>query len=93
VTEDSGKMGELADGVWGYTRERGGELWIPLFQVTNTDKAGTYLDSLPKDRRVVFPNVMELEVESLLEARGFELLLMEDPQVGASYPAWCRDPA
>lgn len=65
----------LAEGVYGYTNEpEDGSLWIPLIQAAQAGSGdvGRYLDSLPRDRKVVVPTVLSSRLAGMLERRGFE---------------------
>lgn len=41
-----------------------------------------YLDSLPKNRRVVFPTVISALLRGMLQRRGFELTSEWSPEFG-----------
>lgn len=66
---------ELAPGVMGYTFDTDGGLYIPVInaQDPGSGQVAAYLDSLPRDRRVVFPNVLHPRLEEMLQRRGFTL--------------------
>jgi hypothetical protein len=63
----------LAPGVRGYSVETSRGLYIPVIISVDESKGnvGRYLDSLPTDRRVVVPNVMNSLLAEMLERRGF----------------------
>jgi hypothetical protein len=64
----------IAPGVRGYTVDNGRKgLYVPLVIAENegSGDVGRYLDSLPKDRRVVFPNVLSKRLVGMLSRRGF----------------------
>lgn len=63
----------LAPGVRGYTVEQNGELYVPLIIADRpgSGDVGRYLDSLPRDRTVKFPNVLSERLEQMLLRRGF----------------------
>jgi len=66
-------MQELAPGVYGYTMEHEGALYVPLLVAENpgTGQVRAYLDSLPRDRTVKFPCVISSILEAALLRRGF----------------------
>jgi hypothetical protein len=66
---------ELSPGLWGYTMEHGGALYIPL---VIADKPGngalrTYLDHLEatETRPIKFPNVINHGLAKYLARRGY----------------------
>ena len=63
----------LAPGVVGYTVDVGPDLYVPLIEASKpgSGDVGRYLDSLPRDRRVVVPNVISARLEGMLARRGF----------------------
>jgi hypothetical protein len=66
----------LAPGVTGYTiRDPNGSLYVPLIQAVREGNGdvGRYLDSLPIDRVVVVPNVINGLLIEMLVRRGFAL--------------------
>ena len=62
-----------ADGVLGYSIETERGLYIPWVQaeVEGDGRVGRYLDSLPRDRRVVFPTIISGRLAGMLARRGF----------------------
>lgn len=71
----------LALGVRGYTVWSGDALYVPLIMAEepgNGDVA-RYLDSLPRDRCVKFPNVLSSKLAQMLVRRGFVFEHEEGP--------------
>lgn len=56
-----------------------GALWVPLViaEKPGNGDVGRYLDSLPGDRRVVFPNVISDVLIGMLKRRGFTEVINE----------------
>lgn len=68
------EMVDLAPGVFGFTRnDPDGSLVIPMVvaEYEGTGDVGRYLDSLPRDRRVVVEECISLRLAGMLERRGF----------------------
>ena len=65
---------DLAPGVRGYTVESFGVLYIPVIVATKPGNGDVsrYLDSLPRDRAIKFPTVVNNKLEWMLRRRGFE---------------------
>jgi hypothetical protein len=98
----------LAPGVIGYAIEYAHELWIPVIHAEKEHEGDVarYLDTLPLNRRVVIPNVINPVLAGMLERRGFTLrdVAMHDSaedraeaqlfgyDLGETVPAWIRDP-
>ena len=63
----------LAPGVIGYSVETEKGLYIPMISAVSegSGEVGTFLDSLPVDRRVVFSSVLSARLKGMLERRGF----------------------
>jgi len=63
----------LASGVFGYTTETDGGLYVGWIAAEHegSGDVGRYLDSLPHDRRVVFPTVLSSRLVGMLLRRGF----------------------
>jgi len=55
--------------------------WISAEREGSGD-VGRFIDSLPKDRRVVFPNVISNRLARMLERRGFEASEESAPEFG-----------
>lgn len=87
---------ELSPGVVGYTVDNGEQgLYVPLIESTDPGQGnvGRYLDTLPRDRRVVVPNVINVKLAGMLERRGF---VVEDEwaeDFGEWVPCHVRVPA
>lgn len=88
-----GEEPELAPGVKGYTIDNDDGLWIPVIYAENqgSGQVAAYLDSLPTDRQVTFPNVMNPKLAEMLARRNFHLVQLHHPDVGR-YDAWRRKP-
>jgi hypothetical protein len=68
-------LDELAPGVFGYTVDSPNGLYVPLVIAKNPGNGdvGRYLDSLPTNRRVIVPDVLNPQLAGMLERRGFTL--------------------
>lgn len=64
---------ELALGVWGHRFDTPDGIYIPVINAIRpgSGEVGRFLDSLPRDRRVVFPTVLSERLRGMLERRGF----------------------
>lgn len=79
---------ELAPGVEGYTvRHPNGDLSVPIIEATRPGNGdvGRYLDSLPIDRLVIVPNVINARLEGMLVRRGFSFAY----QFAEEFEDWC----
>lgn len=103
------QLDHLASGVVGYSiDEEDGSLWIPLIYAEDegAGDVGRYLDSLPTDRTIVVPNVINPRLEQMLARRGFtervyeltkfeqntlELEAEGEWDVEPAVPVWMRD--
>lgn len=68
-------MEQVAPGVIGYLVEHDdGSLYVPLIAAVDEGRGdvGRFLDSLPTDRRVVVPNVLNDILAGMLKRRGFK---------------------
>jgi len=86
---------ELAPDVWGYTVDCGDKgLYVPLVSTTKPGegRVGLYIDSLPRDRRVVFPNVLSPILKGMLIRRGFTLTREFAEEFNDFVPCWERKP-
>jgi hypothetical protein len=85
---------ELAPGVQGYTVDTDHGLYVPLIESTEERQGnvGRYLDSLPTDRRVVVPNVINGLLADMLHRRGFILVEEWSEQMEEMVPCWERKP-
>jgi hypothetical protein len=88
-----GGLERLAPGVLGYTAEVGPALLVPLViaEKEGSGDVGRYLDSLPRDRPVIFPNVINERLAGMLERRGFRRGFLKAPDVEA-VDAYIREP-
>lgn len=78
---------EIGPDVMGYTvdlAERG--LYVPLVEATNPGNGdvGRFIDSLPTDRRIVFPNVISAKLEGMLRRRGYH----DDKEYSEDFAEW-----
>lgn len=86
----------LAPGVRGYTVDMGEQgLYIPLIdaEAPGSGDVGRYLDSLPKDRRVVVPNVISARLAGMLDRRGFVVVQEWAEQFGEYVECYVRESA
>lgn len=67
------QLDELAPGVMGYTVDKADALYVPMIIATKPGNGdvGRYLDTLPTDRKVIVPNVMNPILMGMLDRRGF----------------------
>ena len=67
------QLDQLAPGVSGYTSEVGEALLVPVIiaDKEGNGDVGRYLDTLPRDRWVIFPTVLSARLAGMLERRGF----------------------
>ena len=65
----------LGPGVRGYTLEFGRGLYVPWIAAEREGQGdvGRYLDALPCNQRVVFPNVISPRLAGMLLRRGFHV--------------------
>lgn len=85
----------LAPGVRGYTVDLGERgLYVPLIEAENpgSGDVGRYLDSLPRDRRVVVPNVVSARLLGMLQRRGFSAVMEWAEDFGEFVECWERQP-
>ena len=85
----------FAPGVNGYSVETPEGLYIPVVMATNpgSGEVGRWLDSLPKDRRIVFASVFSPRLAGMLQRRGWSYSEEWDERSGESLPCWERGPA
>lgn len=72
-TFSPGEVPEVAPGVRALVFDMPTGVYIPMIAADrpgNGDVA-RYLDSLPTDRRIVFPTVISAQLRGMLERRGF----------------------
>jgi hypothetical protein len=77
-----GEIVRLDEPYDGYvTLSEDGSLWLPLFVVDFDQRgeglASTFLDELPKDRRVIVPSVINQTFGEMLVRRGFRVALAD----------------
>lgn len=84
-------MGRLAPGVLGYSVDHEGEYWVPVIYAIEegSGAVGRFLDSLPTDRRVVVPNVINIRLAGMLQRRGFTEGTEQTEEAG-EIPVWER---
>jgi hypothetical protein len=68
-------LDELSPGLFGYTLESGGALYVPLVVARPPGRGALsrYLNALPRDRVVKFPSVLSSILERALLKRGFHV--------------------
>jgi hypothetical protein len=78
-----GQEDMLAPGVKGYAIVTEKGLYIPFIAavVPGEGKVSAFLDTLPKDRRVVFPTVLNSKLQGMLQRRGFTTSLEEGEDI------------
>jgi hypothetical protein len=66
----------IGPGIRGYTMEHEGALYVPLIFSDTPGKGNLsrYLDALPKNRTIRFPNVLNSIFAGALHRRGFRLI-------------------
>lgn len=64
---------EIAPGVRGVVFDTGNGIYVPLVSAERpgSGDVAKWLDGLPRDRRVVFPNVISARLAEMLRKRGF----------------------
>lgn len=74
----------LAPGVRGTAFDTPAGIYIPLITADDegSGAVGAFLDALPTDRRVVFPNVISARLEGMLVRRGFTPGVEREPHFG-----------
>jgi len=82
----------LAPGVLGYATETPDGLYVGFIaaEVEGSGAVGRYLDSLPRDRRVVFPDVLSPRLAGMLGRRGFVPTVEWAAQSGELIDIWQR---
>lgn len=84
---------EIAPHVHGVVFEQGDRLYVP-FLVSLRPGCGfvrRYLDSLPADKTVIFPEVMSAILDAALQRRGFQPVLGYAPVFGDRTHCLIRD--
>ena len=68
-----GQEPEIAPGVLGVAFDMLNGIYIPLVRAAHEGNGDVarFLDDLPLDRRIVFPNVMSPKLQGMLVRRGF----------------------
>ena len=68
-----GQEPDLAPGVKGILFDTPEGIYIPLVaaKTPGSGAVSAWLDTLPRDRRVVFPNVLNGKLHAMLKRRGF----------------------
>lgn len=88
-TVQPGQEPEIAPGVRGIAFDMFDGIYIPLIRGERIGTVSPFLDDLPTDRRVVFPNVVSAKLRDMLTRRGFvktwdpegECEIMERPAI------------
>lgn len=70
-TSNGGWRQEIVPGVYGFLFDTPEGIYIPLVSGEGEGKVSAWLDSLPKDRRIVFPTVINVKLREMLIRRGF----------------------
>lgn len=70
---DMGNEPLLGPGVRGLLFDRLDGVWIPYIRAEKpgSGDVGRYLNSLPTDRRIIFPTVLSPQLREMLERRGY----------------------
>lgn len=95
IVMDPAKLTDaLGPGVSGYSVDTEAGLYIPVVQASNPGNGdvGRWLDSLPKDRRIVFASVFSTRLVGMLERRGWTFIAEWDERSGEHVPCWERGP-
>lgn len=91
---DMGNEPILAPGVRGVLFDRADGIWIPYIRAENpgSGDVGRYLDSLPTDRRILFPTVLSPRLREMLERRGYvhAMVACEDSKSPETGPIRCH---
>lgn len=84
-----GEEPQLAPGVRGILLDLPRGVIIPAIfaEKEGSGDVGRYLDSLPKDRCVVFPTVLSRRLRGMLLRRGFKDVVLVDAGSGEPYEA------
>ena len=72
-----GSVDEIGKASGGYAIEdKDGSIYIPvvLMEPPGQGDGGRFLDSLPRDRTIKFPNVVSAVLAGMLERRGFTVV-------------------
>lgn len=79
----------LGPGVRGVLFDRPDGVFIPSIyaEKEGSGDVGRYIDSLPKDRRVVFSTVLSPRLRGMLLRRGYRDVVLVDPDWEESYDA------
>jgi hypothetical protein len=79
-----GSEPELAPGVRGVVFDTEKGIYVPLIlaEEPGSGAVSAWLDTLPADRRVVFPNVLNGKLRTMLQRRGFHESRELDPMSG-----------
>jgi hypothetical protein len=88
-----GDLPYIAEGVIGYTEEHDGALYVPVIYSTEPGRGNVsrYLDSLPRDRRVVVPCVISSTLAGMLVRRGFVEEWEWNAELEEAAPCWVRE--
>ena len=89
-----GREPELATGVRGVLFETEEGIYIPWISADRegSGHVGRYLDSLPRDHRVVFPTVISRRLAGMLRRRGFHETTEYAPEFGELVDVYERKP-
>jgi hypothetical protein len=83
----------LAPGVHGVIEERSDGLYVPLIVADHPGHGdvGRYLNSLPHDRKVVVPMVVNERLRGMLARRGFVRRIVYEPVIEQYIEVFVRD--
>lgn len=87
-----GSEPEIAPGVHGYLLEEPDGIWIPIINAARegSGDVARFLDSLPRDRAVHFPAVLNPRLAGMLARRGYELRSVWVEEYGEHTDVWVR---
>ncbi len=89
-----GQEPEIAPGVHGVVIEEDSTLWIPVIWAQNEGNGdvGRFLDTLPRDKTVRFPNVIHGKLAVMLARREFHKTEVWSPEFQENIEVWERLP-
>lgn len=87
-----GREPELAPGVRGYLLEESDGIWIPIISAASegSGDVARFLDSLPRDKAIHFPAVLNPRLAGMLARRGFEQREIWVEEYGEHADVWVR---
>ena len=83
-----GNEPRIAAGVRGTAFDLPEGIYIPLLRAENPGNGDVsrFLDSLPTDRRVVFPSVISRKLDEMLARRGFSIAIEKGHRIRERKP-------